>query len=524
MNISRKHIAVLAVVTFVVSGAWGQIVPVQDGRALDSNYRIGSGPVNASTPKNTRFSSQMYITGQVTGLAAFRGNLEYVADNQLRMTVPSADLSDFRRKSVGLSDVLAGQTYRPGAYLDASRTALGARGIIAGRTAPGTNVPRVSYIEALVPRKTLNDAMSDFRPLLGKRLGDATAADIQPTIKLQPNTPRVVDRRGVRSGLPVPSAFGASELAVFTVSRPSQRNEVDLELLEWDRVSQDDMTRVDSKVRGPVIAPEATGGSSTGLGGVGVADQAAVRSDVFLTFVYLLQKQHLESAAESEPSKVDNPKIDNSKIAKPDMNLKPLGARPNSTDLVEQGLHGDLVFNTLAGKGSGAFNIAMQKGEKQLKEANFYNAVGQYKAAVQISPENPTPRLGLSVALFGAGESLGAALQLRRAMEMFPPVMVTKLKIMRMIPPDKLKLRLDAIYKRLEGRKGGNVDPQLAMLAVYMHLSAGENGTAYKCAKQLKDAAGDDKLYEAFATYVLTGKRPAAMKKIKPTIKPVLDK
>jgi len=506
------------VLALVTSGAWGQIVPVQDGRALDSNYRLGGDRINSATPRRTTFSSQMYITGQVTGLGAFRGTTGYVAANQLRMTVPSSTLSDFRRQSVGLSDVLAGETYRTREYLDRSTTALGLRGITSGLTAPGTNVPRTGHVEALVPRKVLDEAMSDFRPLLGKRPGNAISTDMQPAIKIDAAAPRVIDRRGFRIAPVVPEVFGASELAVFTVSRPSQRNAVDVELQELQRLGADDITRIDSKVRGPIIAPPAAGtddGTRTALGSTGRADKGALESDVFLSMVYLLQKQHLDSSGGSGIARPIDPK-DN-----PDLKLKPLGAKPGSAELVEQGLRGELVFNTLAGKGPGSFNAAMREGEKQLKSGHFYNAADQYRLAVEIAPDNPTAHLGLSVALFGAGESLGAALQLRRAMEIFPPVMVTRLKVIRKIPSKKLKGRLDEIYKGLKGRKGTNVNPQMAMLATYMHRGAGENYIAELCAVKLKGTAGDDKLFAAYATYVLTGKRPAAMK---PTTRPASGK
>ncbi|MDP6546859.1 MAG: hypothetical protein QGH60_23030 [Phycisphaerae bacterium] len=519
MNLSRKQIVGWIVLVFVTQGAWGQIVPVQDGRALDSNYRLGSGRVNTATPRRTTFSSQMYITGQVTGLGAFRGTTGYSAANQLRMTVPSSALSDFRRQSVGLSDVLAGQTYRTGQYLDRSTTALGLRGITSGLTAPGTNVPRRSYLEGLVPLKDLDAAMSDFRPLLGTRVGRAISSPIQPAIRIDPSVPRVVDPRGFRSGSVAPKTLGASELAVFTVSRPSQRNEVDVELQELDRLGDDDLTRVDSKVRAPAVARPAAGtegGIRTALGSKSIAETKGVESDVFLRLVYLLGKQHLDSSGGTGIARPVDPKGGD-----PDMKLKPLGARPGSVELVEQGLRGELVFNTLVGKGAGIFNAAMRKGEKQLKSGHFYNAADQYRLAAEIEPRNPTARIGLAVALFGAGESLSAALQLRRAMEIFPPVMVTSLKVVRKIPSEKFKGKLDKIYQGLKERKGANVNPQLAMLATYMHRSAGEMYTAEVCARKLKGAAGDDKLYSAYATYVITGKRPGAMK---PTTRPARSK
>ncbi|MCP4376465.1 MAG: hypothetical protein GY794_09855 [bacterium] len=497
MKMLLKQISMWTVLVLVTQGAWGQISRVQGGRALDSNYRIGSGQVNSTAPRRTTFGSQMYITGQVSGLGAFRGRTGYSAANQLRMTIPSAALSDFRRQSVGLSDVLSGNTYRPTQYLDPSTTALGVNAISSGQTATGTNVPK----STILARKAIAEAMSDFR--LGVRSGGAITYNIQPAIMVDLSTPRIVNRHGFSGVSNTTGAFGASELAVFTVSRPSQRSAVDEEL---QRLSEDDHTRIDASARDRIVPiagdgnPDLTRGA---LGNTGIAGKGTVESDVFLSLVYLLQQQHLDSlnkVADSEPESGD-----------PKIKLKPLGARPGSIELIEQGLRGELVFNTLAGRGPDAFNTAMRKGENHLKEGHFYDAAEQYRVAKELAPGNPTTRLGLAVALFGAGESLGAAFQLRQAMEMFPPIMATRLNVVRKIPTKKLKARLDQIHDRIKGRKGTNVDPQLVMLATYMHRSSGENYIAELCAVKLKGSAGDDKLYKAYATYVLTGKRPAEM-------------
>jgi len=478
---------------------------VQDGRALDTNYRIGGGRVNSLVSGRPQFSSQMYITGQVTGLGGFRGNTGYVAANQLRLTVPWAALSDFHRQSVGVSDVLGGNTYRTGMYLDRATTALGARGIAAGLTAPGTNVPRSSYVRALVPQKMLDNAMSDFRPLLGKPVGRAISSDLRPLVPIGGmQTPQVANRWNVSAAAAGPPVFGAAELALFTVSRPARRSEVDKELFELDHPS-----RIDTEVVGPrtVVAAGGDGNrTSSGLGGVGQS-KAASSSDAFLAMVRLLQQQHLDGSGQLAPSVRPDPSE-----SKTDIEIKPLGARPGSSELVEQGKRGELIFKTLAGKSKDAYNTTMREAEKLLKDEQFYNAANRYRLAVEIAPDNPMARLGLTVALFAAGEPLSAAVQLRRVMEIFPPAMVTTLQIVRKkIPSETLRIRLDRVYKRLEGRKGTNVNAQLAMVATYMYRSAGENGLAERCAKKLMDTAGDDKLYLAYATFVLTGKRPVSM-------------
>jgi len=226
--------------------------------------------------------------------------------------------------------------------------------------------------------------------------------------------------------------------------------------------------------------------------------------------VYMLQQQRLASLRPEART--------DTTAGGQEMKLKPLGARPESVELVEQGKRGELIFKTLAGSGKGDYNAALRQAEKFLKDGQFYNAANRYRLAVEIAPDNPMARLGLSVAMFGAGEPLSAAVQLRRAMEIFPPVMVTTLKIVNDIPSETLRVRLDRIFKRLEGRRGTDVNnAQLAMVAAYMHRGAGETYRAEVCAAKLRDAAGSDKLYRAYAAYVLTGKRPAS---VGPTTRP----
>jgi len=500
MNASIKFAAVWTVLSLITAGVCGQVMPVQDGRALDSNYRLGSGPINSVVSNQPQLTSQMYITGQVTGLGAFKGHVGYQAGDQLRMTVPSAALSDFNRRSVGVSDVLRGGTWRAGIYQDRATTALTAGGIAAGLAAPGTNVPRASYVRDLVPQKVMDNALSDFRPLMGKRLGRAISSDLRPVRPLggtqSHRSPGSRTTAAYPAGAP---AFGAAGLALFTVSRPARRGEVDRELLEFEYGLQDDPTRLDTRADRPAVTVKT--GDPGKVSGLGSTRRTAPSSDAFLALVYVLQQQYLTASGADVRKPADGGQ---------GMTLKPLGARPDSVEFVEQGKRGELIFKTLAGKGKDGYNAALRKAEALLKGGRFYDAANQYRLAVEIAPDNPMARLGLSVALFGAGEPLSSALQLRRAMEIFPPVMVTTLKVVRQISQETLGMRLERIYKRIEGRTGANVNAQLAMLAAYMHLGAGERYRAEVCAKKLKTAGGADDLHRAFAAYVLTGKRPAA--------------
>jgi hypothetical protein len=499
-------LATVAAVIVLLVSVWpvslsGQVASVQTGRALDANYRIGSGRYNTRISAIPDLNSQMYVTGQVTGLGAFRGRTGYVGADQLRMTVPSATLSDFRRQSVGLADVLRGDSYRTSLYLDRSTTALGVREIASGLAIPGGNIPRASLSAPLVPPKVLEDAVADFKPLMGRRPGRAITAQVQPVV--QPGGYRTPPDAGARGrnnmGAAVPLAAAPTGVVdIFAVPRLKDRDELARELYEYElahgRPEQADQ-RVDAMVDvSQVVRPEVgqEGDQPQALGGqrleASVADQ-----DVFRDVVFLLQQQHLADAQASE------------------VRPQPAEASREDTALVQAGQRGTIIIKGLAGKGKDYYNKKLRKAGALLKAGKFYSAADEYRIAIIIDPKNPMARLGMALATFAAGEPVTAALHLRVAMEVFPPVMVTRLGVARRIPAEALKRELDMLDERLAG-EGRIVDPQLALLAAYMHLGMGNRYRADVSAKKLKAAAGEDKFYLAYADFVLTGERPTTRK------------
>lgn len=132
----------LAVVIFCVPALLFGQVRIQSGQALDANPMLGSGGFNTPVSGYNGLNSQLYITGQVSGLAAFRGTVNYFAPNQINLNLPSDELSRFRQQSVGVSDVLTGTPYATTPYYDRARTTALLPNITAGQTIPGTNVLR----------------------------------------------------------------------------------------------------------------------------------------------------------------------------------------------------------------------------------------------------------------------------------------------------------------------------------------------------------------------------------------------
>ena len=125
----------------LAAAASGQVRQVELGGALDANPMVGGQGSNAVPEQRRAINSQLYVTGQVTGLAGFQGNVPYFAPNQLHLALPGQALSNFIGRSVGVMDVLRGTANVSAPYYSATDTVFGVGGILRGRTAPGTDVP-----------------------------------------------------------------------------------------------------------------------------------------------------------------------------------------------------------------------------------------------------------------------------------------------------------------------------------------------------------------------------------------------
>lgn len=98
---TRFCVAAVAIGLLAVA-APGQYQVNQDGRRLDNNLRAGSGGYNAPQVTNTPGAyADALVTGNVEGLAAFRGDVGYRAPSEFRGQLGSDDLFDFTRRSFG---------------------------------------------------------------------------------------------------------------------------------------------------------------------------------------------------------------------------------------------------------------------------------------------------------------------------------------------------------------------------------------------------------------------------------------
>ncbi len=147
------------------------------GRALDRNPLLGSGGVNSPGARYSfdgGFRARSLITGNLTGLAAFHGQTQILQSNSFRGALPSAGLSSFTARSVGLGQVRSRRALAPTSYLGIQETIPNLGFIRRGLNRPGSSLlispltrqPKATVREA---RSTLLDIRSPAASIVGVR-------------------------------------------------------------------------------------------------------------------------------------------------------------------------------------------------------------------------------------------------------------------------------------------------------------------------------------------------------------------
>ena len=167
-----------------------------------------------------------------------------------------------------------------------------------------------------------------------------------------------------------------------------------------------------------------------------------------------------------------------------------------------------IVIRALAGKGRDTFNRHMISAKRLLRDGRFYDAAREYEFAVIANGSNPLAQVGLCLSYFAAGESLTSAYHLRRALRLFPPIMQTRVEITAIVGQKALRHRLAELDRRAVSEEVRD-EKMLRFLATFLHHNAGNTTEAVRSAQILQRLSKTDKLLQAYATYMVTGKLPA---------------
>ncbi|HDZ22559.1 hypothetical protein LCGC14_0284290 [marine sediment metagenome] len=481
-----------AVVLLVGNLAAQQDSRVQTGNVLDANPQIGSSGANTPVRTYRPVNSQLYVTGQVTGLSRFRGSVGYFAPDQLNLTLPGEDIRTFRARSVGLRQVTSGLSpYRTHAYLDRAQTVLKARAIASGAAATGTNVPLHSTLSPQVAAELFSQATRPYRAMIEPV--SRTASTAMPPVGREALAPAWISAQQVRTPDRFEDVDRPGATALFALPWYGDREELVRQLRrqrDRDELDEDDArlgSRTEARLDAELYSED--GGPmdvslDRGIPPPAVTAMPDPGEDIFHDLLVELRRRQLQLKTGTDTDQPDEDAED----SEDDEYL--------------------IVLTTLGGRHRDYFNDFMTKGDRALKDGRYYDAALEYRGALSVNPKNPLARLGAALALFGAGESYTAALHLRRAMALFPPLMETRLDIPSLMDPVTFDERLKAFKLDLKEDSQKLERPEPLLLAAYLHMCVGERLEARHYAHRLRAVAGRDEVYLAYARFVLTGKRP----------------
>jgi hypothetical protein len=523
------RVALAAGLSVLVAFASGQVLPTQDGHALDASPAVGS-RYNYETPQGPQINSQLYVTGQVSGLAYFHGSPGYVSGDQLQTNVPSSALSDFSRRSTDLSQALGGQAYLPSPYYSRGQTVLGLGSIMAGRAAPGSNVPIATVPSATsLGQQLYVDAMADYRINQANRGARTLAPEMSRTLPgAQPmlvaggamtnvgtifNTPVRLAPAMEAGALPAGGLFGVSggqqqaELAreLYLQTHPeqivAQRQPQQLQGAITDKL--------DAAVPGAsplgqgqpdlIVAPAqqdpnqpgaqaALSGSIQKLPGTPARNQ-----DVFMDMLVALRRDRDSRKEQALMAAGLSPQP----AAAAAVRIGPVvGA------LVENLGGTSMVLHGLAGESKDRFNIQMTLAGEQLRANQYYDAAYTYETASYHDKRNPLARVGRGLSLLGAGESLSASYEIERAVQLFPMLSKARIDLPAVMNAEVVRKQLDLLDERVK-TASPEARQRLEFLATFLYYNNQQFDKAKTYAQKLVKSIQNESLLRAYAEDVL---------------------
>ncbi len=563
----RKAPIVLAILGVACSIAMGQNQPSYrrssprhnnyNRNRTYSNYQSYNYNTNYTQytpyPRNGQINSQLYVTGQVTGLRAFRGNVPYTAADEIRLNLPSASQRDFRRASTNAIQAATTNTFQARPFYEPTQTVFDMPRIGAGYAAPGSSKPITSTPSAALVQKIYGEVNSVYKPITtGQTAGELAMPGggvylPAPQIGAIHRTPDV--------------AFRPATWATFAVPGSADRRQLVEQLRNLDRqLDRGDQTqrarpgfenvagavdaRIDSTIDAnlpsvdqpfpSVMAPERLAGAVDanvpqvparyypGQVVPGLQSLPTLPTlpepgqDVYIDLLVQLRQQRVEElrgrGLVAKPTDPFAGRADPESLRRPGFEMET--EQPQAGQVTYDPKRGLLVIRGFAGEAKNDFNRYMNTAQTKLKAGKYYEAAMQYRYAATLDSRNPLARLGMGLCQFCAGEPLVAGLNVHRAMSLMPAMMETRIDLPAMLPQKDLQIELDALDKRLaederlRQRLDLDREPNLLLLATFLHHNLGQQDKAKRWAAVLKDATKNDPLAQTFATYVLTGTRP----------------
>jgi len=527
------------------------------GRANDANPAVGSSGINPMAPRyDAGGYARAVITGNVTGLAGFKGDSPVVQNNWFRGNLPSADLSSFNALTVGVGDVTANRVLTPGRYYDVQQTISDLGFIRSSLNEPGSSqlispniippstaaplppvglspVPvmtdlRVDQVSNLIKLgliqqkqvvpgagRLVGPTMSDWRyqsatgssifgvppvPSLQElRASQESLRNLPPTTE-QPNQPSepFTDNRGFGPGLGVTTpSIG-----------PTPVNEAPGLGIYNEPVSEQPEAAlpVDRRGLAAVERPGAEKPPST-LGEDRFTDfyravQTAQQKGIYRLGFEAVGGAPPEPAA---PGVVPvGPRIAAAEPGPAALSRRAMLRHPATDAMADLATAakwaGQLLENpvtTFAGRYRNQLNQYLETGEEALRKGQYYRAAEMFELAQTVDPTNPLPLLDRGHALLAAGDYMSAAVCLQQGIARFPQIAAFRIDL-----PALGGSVYDVRRADLEKKLASSDQYELRFLLGYLELYSGLPEEGIRDLEQAAKAAPPDSIIAIFADLV----------------------
>lgn len=515
------------------------------GTVLDRNPGVGTNRYNLSRPgmSNPGAMSNAIITGNVTGLAGFHGDSPVTQSNLFRDSLPSAGLSNFNARSVGLPEVASNRTLAPSFYFGREETVPDAGQIRQGLNAPGSArliTPNTPPPETAVQRPANNELQSLLRPVEDRRVGIVSVvpqagvtqqAIVQPTavggsavspygsaigssifgtpLPTPGSTVSTSENRRAAGELNLPWANRtgtteedeAADFSDLTGVNPRVRPRIDTGTIEGTPPADEGLTNlpVESSLRPAIMEPPSDEiPTPDNLGDDRFAD---LYSAVELAQRFGARDMGFNVSAPADPNAPPSPpgapRV-RELVRKPSEGLLQLAAAAKwAKDVVEDPLR------SFAGKYQDRLNQYIAAGEADLRAGRYYAAARHFDLAATVDPLNPLPLLARGHAFIAAGDYISAVHSLEQGIRRFPQIAAFRIDLPAIVGQHDI---FDVRRADLEAKLATGENVEMRFLLGYLELYSGLPEDGLKNLQQAAKDAPPASMIAIFADLV-SGKR-----------------
>ena len=476
-----KHTILIAVFLSVLNGiADGQYYVSQRGHLLDANPRIGSFGLNTNTRLDSLIPrANLYVTGNVTGGARFQGAVPYRSGYEFQGSLGSGTLSDFRRDSTGLNTLSSPiGSRRP--YIDASRsvTRTYGRNVVNTR---GINKVQLTPVGATLLGQYSYDSGSSMRPL--SKTYSLGSSSLMPKFKMADTHAAPANLRPWATKTPKARRDGLFQPGIAPAQKNISSIQTETSPTGLDKTSFETRPpQLQGLYRQPTPTTEQSNVLPDGQKKPDQTDQMRQSNSpvpfqlheiktgqAYLTNQSSDKTSDLPSAVSRPRAALIQSRLFHSPLSRPSR----LGAGSGMTAAAPVAKTGnsDDSNSELAEAYRQQLDFYTNRGEKLMRQRQYYQAANAYGTAIVYEPHNARLHLAKAQALLGAGEYMSSAYFLNQALELSPELAGTETKL-ELIFPDRKKF--EEQMKELDTWQKRSGQPMLLFLKGYALYLAGD--------------------------------------------------